>query len=221
MEKLTHDALLLRRSVSQLSGVPCTFIHLRNLLHCHCRKAGAQAIHPVPIPSSPCQHSQSLSGDQYKKARSVLSMHVRGVLNPPNDRVNVVANTETCDFQDCATSTHASISCCCTGRFSSLLLAWIATNLCFSICRHSSRCRSLHWFFFHRPMSWLATCSLQLLHIEKLFHLYPYLPGRFADSCITADPSFFLCLLNQKRRSVKLVSHPLIHSNVCTVQLLT
>ena len=36
-------------------------------------------------------------------------------------------------FQDCATSTHASISCCCTGRLSSLLLAWFATTLYFSI----------------------------------------------------------------------------------------
>ena len=45
---LEHASLRLRQSVSQLSGIPYTFIHLRDRLHCHRHTAGALASLPVP-----------------------------------------------------------------------------------------------------------------------------------------------------------------------------
>ena len=47
---------------------------------------------PQSQPFNSLLSSQSLSGDLHKTAATDPSMHVRGVLNPPNDRVIVIAN---------------------------------------------------------------------------------------------------------------------------------
>ena len=49
-------------------------------------------------------------------------------------------------------------------------------------------------------------------------HLCPYLPGRFAGSCMMVGPCFSFCLLKRKRRSTVVVSHVLILSRVFKVQ---
>ena len=48
-KKFTHDALPLRQKVSQLSGIPCSFINLRDIFHCHCHHKRAPDSHPAPL----------------------------------------------------------------------------------------------------------------------------------------------------------------------------
>ena len=81
----TPASLCLRQRVSQLSGIPCTFIHVRHRLHIHVIRREHKPLQPFNSLST----SQSLSVDLYKTAPTNLNRHVCGVFSPPNDTVNV------------------------------------------------------------------------------------------------------------------------------------
>ena len=68
-----------------------TFLHLRKLSLSYGGSTGHSA---SPQPINFLLTFQSLSGDLYKTAATDLSMHVRSVLNPPNDRATFVPLSE-------------------------------------------------------------------------------------------------------------------------------
>ena len=97
MEIWKLASLRLRQRVSQLSGIPCTFIDERSspLTSSH---GGSTSHSPSPQPFISQPTSQSLSADLYKTTPTDLNKHVLGVCDPPKDKVSVASNCHVYNF---------------------------------------------------------------------------------------------------------------------------